>query len=127
MKSFTLSNKEKLKSRKSIDRLFEEGKHLSVYPVKQVYIIQELPEGQKPSLFSVSVPKRNFKKAVDRNKIKRLFREAYRLNCLDLKEELTKQKKQIMLMYIYVGREIPDYHKLEQKIITLIERTIKRI
>lgn len=127
MKAFTLSSKEKLKSRKSIDRLFKEGKQLSLFPVKQVYIIHELPQGQRSSLFSVSVPKRNFKKAVDRNKIKRLFREAYRLNCLQLKEELAKQQKQIMIMYIYVGREIPDYHELEQKIITLIERTIKRL
>lgn len=127
MPKFTLSNKEKLKSRKSINRLFAEGKQLSLYPLKQVYIIHDLPQRQKPSLFSISVPKRNFKKAVDRNRIKRLFREAYRQNCINLKQELLKQGKQIMLMYIYVGREMPDYMEIEKKIITLIDRTIKKI
>jgi ribonuclease P protein component len=124
---FTLSKNEKLKSRKAIDRLFSEGKTTSVYPIKQVFIIQELEEGQKPSLFAVSVPKRNFKKAVDRNRIKRLIREAYRLNCLDLKKKLTAEKKQMQVMYIFIGREIPEYSEVEKKMISLLERTVRRI
>jgi ribonuclease P protein component len=74
----TLGKKERLKSRKLIGRLFEEGTSIKNFPFRLVYLSTEIT-----SVFSVkasfSVPKRNFKKAVDRNRIKRLIREAYRL------------------------------------------------
>ena len=71
----TLGKTERLKSRKLIKKLFEEGISIKNYPFRLVYIATETP----PIKSSFSVPKRNFKKAVDRNRIKRLIKEAYRL------------------------------------------------
>jgi len=122
MSKFTLSKNERLKSKKSIDRLFEEGKFIGRFPVKMAYIVQELPEGEKPSLFSVSVPKKNFKRAVDRNRIKRLFREAYRLNCLSLKEQLLDKDKQLMLMFVYQGKEMPKLSDIEKSVVAIIDK-----
>lgn len=124
---FTLSKNEKLKSKKSIDLLFEVGKHISIFPLRQVYILQDLPKGQRESLFAVSVPKKSFKRAVDRNRIKRLIREAYRLNCLPLKEKLLADNKQLMVMYIYFGKEMPIYEDIEKTMIKIIERSLKKI
>ena len=71
----TLGKKERLKSQKLIGRLFEEGISIKIFPFRLIYIVTEKPLLQS----SFSVPKRNFKKAVDRNRIKRLIKEAYRL------------------------------------------------
>ncbi|MES1226963.1 MAG: ribonuclease P protein component, partial [Bacteroidota bacterium] len=80
-KQFTLGKKERLKSRKSIEQLFNEGKSFAVSPCRVFYMI--LPFNATSTSFIVQfgagVSTKNFKKAVDRNRIKRLVREAYRL------------------------------------------------
>lgn len=74
---FTYGKREKLKSKKSIERLFTEGNSVSAYPLRMVFLKEEASENF-PFLAGVSVPKRKVKKAVNRNKIKRMMREAYR-------------------------------------------------
>ncbi|WP_339664959.1 ribonuclease P protein component, partial [Maribacter arcticus] len=74
----SFGKKEKLKSKKLFTQLFEEGKGVSVYPLKLIYICTEKKEA--PIQTGVTVSKRNFKSAVKRNRIKRLLRESYRLN-----------------------------------------------
>ena len=73
----TYNKEERLKKKKLISQLFNEGKSITIFPVKLVYLETE-HEGHYKVQAGVSVAKRNFKKAVDRNKIKRLLREAYR-------------------------------------------------
>ena len=70
---------EKLKSKKLLDALFSSGKKINGFPIKLVYKPLDFEDDCLIKV-GVSVPKRNFKKAVDRNRIKRLMREAYRLN-----------------------------------------------
>ena len=75
----------------------------------------------------VGASARNFKKAVDRNRIKRLLRECYRLNKLSLHEQLHAQHKKLAIFFLYVGKEMPDYSLLEEKmklVITKLEQTL---
>ena len=76
---FTFNKKDRLKSQKLIEKLFLEGKSVSSFPLKLIYLKTQV-SGAHVIKAGVSVSKRNFKKAVDRNRIKRLLRECYRLN-----------------------------------------------
>jgi len=87
-KDFTYLKTEKLKSRKIIELLFSKGKSISKYPLRLVYI--KTDEVDEKLLFGVSVSKRNFKNAVDRNYFKRVLRECYRLNKHLLYDNLDK-------------------------------------
>ena len=78
MKLFSFSKRDKLKSKKVIDRLFLEGKSIVVYPLRLVYVSETFSDETHIKV-AVSVSKKRHKKAVDRNRIKRLMREAYRL------------------------------------------------
>jgi ribonuclease P protein component len=101
---------EKLKSRKLIEELFARGKSISVFPIRILYIFSALRTDEKPLLqVGVSVSKRNFKRAVDRNGIKRLLREAYRLQKKELLELMTEQKKKGFVFFIYTDKQLPEY------------------
>ncbi|MBL4604884.1 MAG: ribonuclease P protein component [Flavobacteriaceae bacterium] len=108
----TLGKQERLKSRKLIQKLFEEGKSIKKFPVRFVYLQTE-HISPFPVQASFSVPKRNFKKAVDRNRIKRLFREAYRLEKNKIYEEL---QKPYVFMVTFIGKKEPTFIELQQKI-----------
>jgi ribonuclease P protein component len=73
----------------------------------------------------VSVSKRNFKKAVDRNRIKRLIREAYRQNKSILGSNLASQPESLLLGFIYTAKTIMEYKEIERKIILILQRLIK--
>jgi ribonuclease P protein component len=101
---------EKLKSRKLIEELFARGKSISVFPIRILYIFSALRTDEKPLLqVGVSVSKRNFKRAVDLNGIKRLLREAYRLQKKELLELMTEQKKKGFVFFIYTEKQLPEY------------------
>jgi ribonuclease P protein component len=101
---------EKLKSRKLIEELFDRGKSINVFPVRILYIFSNLLVNEQPLLqVGVSVSKRNFKRAVDRNRVKRLLREAYRLQKKELLELLIKQKKKGFVFFIYTDKQLPEY------------------
>ena len=98
---------EKLKSKIVIDRLFSEGKSISRFPLKLVYLpLGELENSCHKT--AVSVPKRSFKRAVDRIHLKRLMREAFRKN----KYLVTTNGHCFAFMFIFVGRQKEDYHKI---------------
>lgn len=116
MKIHSLAKHEKLKSRKIITDLFHRGKSVFVYPIKLVYIkideesIQKSEETKPviPALFTVSVPKKLFKKAVERNSVKRQVREQYRIVKPELYKELEVLNIRLGLMYIYIGKTKED-------------------
>lgn len=120
--SLTLGKNERLKSRKLISALFEEGKALTAYPVRMIYLFT--PE--KVTLQAgFSASSRNFGKAVDRNRLKRLMREAYRLEKTGLQNALHAQSKNLLLFFVYTGKEIADYQTITIKVRQLLNGMIK--
>jgi ribonuclease P protein component len=116
---YTLGKSDKLKSTKAIEQLFKEGKSFSIFPFRVLYL--EAPaSGPLQTAFSVS--KKHFKKAVDRNRIKRLMREAWRLQ----KNVLVNNKhKHLKIFIIYTGNELPEYELVFEKTTAIIKRVIK--
>jgi ribonuclease P protein component len=118
---YTLKKTERLKSRKRIEMLFREGKSFSLFPFKIFYLLTlrapEAPAASPDPLqagFGVSA--RIFRRAVDRNRIKRLSREAWRLQRHPLSDHLQKKGLCMTVFIIYTGKQLPEYAVVTQKI-----------
>jgi ribonuclease P protein component len=107
----TLKKAERLCSKKVIDKLFAEGESFLAFPLKVVFKPTELPQ-PVPVQAGFSVSKKIFKRAVKRNRIKRLMREAYRLNKQML--PLLAEKQQMAVFFIFIGKELPKYAQVEK-------------
>ena len=121
MSKFTLGKKEILSSKKEISALFEQGRSLYKYPLKLFYgfVDKKKDDGDfPPVLFSVSVPKKFIRKAVERNLIKRRIREAYRQNKYDLYSKIP-DGKQLKIMYVYIGRKPEKYFVIKKALMYL--------
>jgi ribonuclease P protein component len=111
----TFKKSEKLTSRIIIDMIFAKGSTLKKFPILVKYLEVEFRDQERLKVV-MSVPKRRIKKAVDRNRIKRLMREAYRLNRAAFKEMIIAEEKSLALFFIYNGKENPDFTAIEVKI-----------
>ena len=116
----------KLCSQKVIQSIFDEKKSVKAYPFLIHYSLIPLTSDASFQI-TVSAPKRNFKKAHDRNRIKRLMREAIRKNKLILEPFLLENKKQVALFMIYTAREEIPYDILFKKTTLLFTQLIKEI
>ena len=121
---FTFKKDEHLKSRKEIALLIEKGRTFLVFPIKVRWIKVSDQKVQVKCTFGVS--KRNFKKAVDRNRIKRLMREAYRLNKNQLTTYLIEKNVKIQILFTFIDTTLPDFKKVEYKIILTLQSLIKK-
>ena len=129
-KQFTLGKNERLKSRKQIEQLFSEGKKFVVAPFRLHYIMSKMLNAQRSMFnvqFGVGVSGKNFKKAVDRNRIKRLTREAWRLQKNELKEKLKAGDQQMNVFFIYTSKELPEYSIVFNKMGTIIKKLIEEL
>lgn len=115
--NFTYPSSEKLKSKKQITALFSQGRHIKNGSLRLIFLPYPLENATLK--MGVSVSKRNFKNATDRNRIKRLLREVYRLNQHLLKSRLTTPH---VFMLIYQGNECPFFEDLNLKIKFLFEK-----
>lgn len=120
----TFTKQERLSSKLLIDKLVEKGRSFNNSPFKFVWL--EVQESIVPVQFLVSVPKRNFKKAVDRNKLKRRIREAYRKNKAALLFNELDGKK-LCLMVVYIAKEKLEYAEIEQKLKEGLIRLVKTV
>ncbi|MDP2722352.1 MAG: ribonuclease P protein component [Bacteroidales bacterium] len=118
---YTFKKAERLNSVVLIDNLFERGESMFVYPFKVVYM--ENPNHVFPPVqILVVVPKRVFKQAVDRNRVKRLIREAYRTNKHRLWEKRGQAAQQLLVGFVYVGKTILTQAEIEKKLILVLQR-----
>lgn len=109
---------EKLKSRKTIERLFAEGKSIKKFPIRLLYLPQEEVTAYQAAF---SVPKRNFKLAVTRNRIKRQLREAYRLHKNDYN---VQNGTKLVRLFIYIGHKQMEYATLEKAMIAVLKKSV---
>lgn len=125
-KNFKLTHFERLSGRKRIEHLYANGKsiHLPAIRVMWIFHSEEAPFSAQVMF---SAPKKKFKKAVTRNRLKRLMREAYRKNKHLLYDFLEKQKRKIHLSIVFTGDADISYAQTEGKIILTLQRLIQEI
>lgn len=111
---FTFKKDERLCSRSTIQELFTKGKSFVKYPFRISYMLIESDEPVAPVQVLISVSKKRFKRANKRNRVKRLVREAYRLNKSDLHLQLNEMNQQIAVAFIYLPSELLDYNSVEK-------------
>jgi len=121
--NFTYPKKERLKSKTTIGLLFSEGKSVSKYPLRLVYRQAEAGSEEKIKI-GVSVSKKYFKKAVDRNYFKRVLRETYRLNKHLLWENV---QQPYSLMFFYQTKDKLSYEEINTKTVQLFEKFLTQI
>lgn len=120
---YTFPKKERLSSKKNIHPLFESGSTFFSHPFKIYYRFSDVEERKACAAVLFSVGKKQFKHAVDRNRIKRICKESYRLNKNLLTEKLKEESLQIDIAFVFVAKSIPDYHDLEFK----MQKTINQL
>ena len=123
--AFKFPKSERLSSQVVIDELFEDSKSVKAFPLMIKYKHHKFREGSNVQI-AISVPKRRVKKAVDRNRIKRQIREAYRLNKGRLLELFKDKEEGLALFLIYYGSEKADYSAIENKIKILLQELENR-
>jgi ribonuclease P protein component len=106
-KQFTLSKDGRLKSRKLIDQLFIEGKKFTSAPFRIHYLLNQ--PANLSLQFGIGVSSKNFKKAADRNRIKRLTKEAWRLQKTPIYNNLKVHEKKLNVFFIYIAKDLPVY------------------
>ena len=126
MEGFTLKKEERLCSQKIIGELFTSGESFLAYPLKVVFMKTNIPESY-PVQAAFTVSKRNFKRAVKRNLLKRRMREAYRLNKPGFYDELAVKELQLAIMFVYVGKDIPEYPAIEKGMISAFKKVLGKI
>lgn len=118
----TLGKRERLKSRKAIAALFKGGHSAKAFPIRLVFRLVDAVDGEAPVRMGFVASKRTFKRAPDRNFVKRRMREAYRLGKGPLHEALTARGHHLEGMLIFTGRELPDQALLHRSWRKLLRR-----
>jgi ribonuclease P protein component len=126
-KPFSLGKNERLKSKKDIDTLFLTGKAFFVYPFKVYFSIQDSHPEQEILQFGVSAPKKLYRLAVKRNYLKRITREAFRLNKQELKQALQTQNKVIKVMFVHTKAEDVTFIQLDKSMKITLQKLIEMI
>ena len=119
---FKLPKKERIKSKKLMETVFGEGKGINDYPLKLIYLEAPFSDGARFKI-AVVAPKKNFRLAVNRNRIKRLLRETYRLNKAII---FNNSEGNFALVFLYLGKQMPEYQEIEEKMVGLLKKFLKK-
>ncbi len=118
---------ERLTSRKQIENLFcGQGLSMAAYPLRVVYINNERAKGTAQVQMLVSVPKRHFKHAVDRNRVKRQVREAYRKHKSILIDKLA-ECEQLQIAFVWLADSHRTTREVESRVVNLLQRVAEKI
>lgn len=125
MSEFGFPKKEHLCGDKSIEKLHTSGKSFLVYPLRIVYLVVENED--VPVRAMVSVSKKKFKRAVKRNKIKRLMRETYRLNKTDVNTFACTNGIYLHIAFQYIANEIESFQTINEKMQLALKKIIQKL
>ena len=132
-KTFTYQQQDKLKSRKQMQNLFALGKSMSNSPLRLIYTLENIgeehPINSAPLIIQAGVgaPTKQFKKAVQRNRVKRLLREAYRLELPAFKAQLTLQGKRLSIFILYMEENVLPQIEINATMKLILNQLVKRI
>lgn len=121
---YTFKKEERLCSKKLLEQLFSNGSSFLVYPFKINFLLNDAVSVPQVQVL-VIVSKRRFKRAVDRNRIKRLIKEAYRLN--KEAELFCHLPQKILLSINYIGKEIPEYDLVQKKLLKVFVKLVSTL
>lgn len=126
MNGFTLNKEERLCSQKTIEDLFSLGESFLAYPLKVVFLKTAVTQ-PAPVQAAFTVSKRNFKRAVKRNLLKRRMREAYRLHKDYLYGELAAKEAQLAIMFVYIAKDVIEYPAFDKAMISAFKKLLAKI
>ncbi len=121
---YTLKKTDRLKSAKDIELLFKKGNSFSLFPLRVCWLNAPSNQGLKAGFTTSS---KIFSHATDRNKIKRLLRESYRLQKNELQQITISKEIGLHIFFIYIGKELPKFEQIHNKITKAIQRIISLI
>jgi len=124
MPDFSLKRTERLRSPAAVAELFSQGQSVHTSSLRLLYLEKE--QQDHPALMAVSVPKRMYKRAVDRNLIKRRIREAYRRHKPELYNYLIKNNISLRLVILYTDKEIQEFRTIQKQVIKGLEKVVEK-
>lgn len=120
---FTLSKEERICSKKLINELFTgNGRSMTAFPLRVVFMKRTIVDDQPRAAMLVSVPKRYFKHAVDRNRVKRQVREAFRRNKSIITQNLTDDHEAVAMAFVWLTNEKIPSSEVENRMVRLLTR-----
>ena len=123
----TFSKEERLCSRRSLDLLFKNGSSFLLYPFRISFLYAAEPSAE-PVQVVINVSKKRYKRAVDRNLLKRRTREAYRLHKqIELYNSLKRTDQVLLLSIQFIGKEIHDFDFMEKKMINVFKKLLANL
>jgi ribonuclease P protein component len=123
---FTFQSDERLKSKKAIESLFRQGQTKVFFPLK-IFVSPAPHNHPHPVKLLVSVPKKKIKSAVERNRVKRLLREAWRLNKINLYRDLNEKQLKGNVMLLYLDKVPSGFHALTEKMPAVFDFVAKAL
>lgn len=124
--SFAFPKSHKLCGETTVDRLFREGVGFSRFPLRVVYIVNDEPRnGEAPLRMMVSVGKKRFKRAVKRNRVKRLVREAWRLRMADVEAAMKAADiKGLHVAFVFLSNELPSFADVDAAMAKAVDKLV---
>ena len=119
----TFNKTERISFNREIDCLFKQGETFISYPLRIVYL-EQMPNSRAKVSVLINVPKKKIKHAVERNRMKRLIREAYRLNKTSMIEYCNKKEVDLLIAFLFIGKKLYEWEEIEvsmKKVLNIIK------